>query len=97
MIIEAAAVAAMYFSNQALAADTDIPQMVPQAMCRYKEPKRVRACLDRKFQNTPDPYQDMWDPNWVSSITYRPEDVITPVNDSAKTEVKVLPKSHKER
>ena len=97
MIIEAAAVAAMYFSNQAWAADTDIPQMVPQAMCRYKEPKRVRACLDRKFQNTPDPYQDMWDPNWVSSITYRPEDVITPVNDSAKTEVKVLPKSHKER
>ena len=97
MILEAAAVAAMYFSNQALAADTDIPQMVPQAMCRFKEPKRVRACLDRKFQNTPDPYQDMWDPNWVSSITYRPEDVITPVNDSAKADTKVLPKSHKER
>jgi len=97
MILEAAAVAAMYFSNQAQAAESDIPQMVPQAMCRFKEPKRVRACLDRKFQNTPDPYQDMWDPNWVSSITYRPEDVITPVNDSAKADTKVLPKSHKER
>lgn len=97
MIIEAAAVAAMYFSNQAWAADTDIPQMVPQAMCRFKEPKRVRACLDRKFQNTHDAYQDMWDPNWVSSITYKPEDVITPVDDSAKAGVKVLPKSHKEK
>ena len=97
MIIEAAAVAAMYFSNQAWAADTDIPQMVPQAMCRFKEPKRVRACLDRKFQNTHDAYQDMWDPNWVSSITYKPEDVITSVDDSAKTEARVLPKSHKER
>ena len=97
MIIEAAAVAAMYFSNQALAAESDIPQMVPALSCRFKEPKRVRACLDRKFQNTPDAYQDMWDPNWVSSITYRPEDVITPVNDSAKTEARVLPKSHTEK
>ena len=94
MIIEAAAVAAMYFSNQAMGAESDIPVMVPQAMCRFKEPKRVRACLDRKFQNTHDAYQDMWDPNWVSSITYKPEDVI---NDSAKTEARVLPKSHTEK
>ena len=94
MIIEAAAVAAMYFSNQAMGAESDIPQMVPQAMCRFKEPKRVRACLDRKFQNTHDAYQDMWDPNWVSSITYKPEDVIDPVDDSAKAGARVLPKSH---
>ncbi len=98
MILEAAAVAAMYWSNQALGADaTDVPVMVPALTCRYKDPKKLRACLDRKMQNTPDPYQDMWDPNWVSSITYRPEDVITPVNDSAKDNTKVLPKSHKER
>ena len=97
MILEAAAVAAMYFSNQALAAESDIPVMVPQAMCRFKEPKRVRACLDRKFQNTHDAYQDMWDPNWVSSITYKPEDVIDPVDDSAKAGVRVLPKSHTEK
>jgi hypothetical protein len=49
------------------------------------------------MQNTPDPYQDMWDPNWISSITYKPEDVIQPENDSAKTEAKVLPKSHTEK
>ena len=94
MIIEAAAVAAMYFSNQAMGAESDIPQMVPQAMCRFKEPKRVRACLDRKFQNTHDAYQDMWDPNWISSITYKPEDVRQPEGGSAKTEAQVLPKSH---
>ena len=97
MILEAATAAAMYFSNQALAAESDIPVMVPQAMCRFKEPKRVRACLDRKFQNTHDAYQDMWDPNWVSSITYKPEDVIDPVDDSAKAGVRVLPKSHTEK
>ena len=94
MIIEAATAAAMYFSNQALAAESDIPVMVPQAQCKYKEPKRVRACLDRKMQDTPDPYQDMWDPNWVSSITYKPEDVRQPESDSAKAGSKLLPKSH---
>jgi hypothetical protein len=97
MILEAATAAAMYFSNQALAAESDIPVMVPQAMCRFKEPKRVRACLDRKFQNTHDAYQDMWDPNWISSITYKPEDVINPGDDSAKAGARVLPKSHTEK
>jgi hypothetical protein len=94
MIIEAATAAAMYFANQALAAESDIPVMVPQAQCKYKEPKRVRACLDRKMQDTPDSYQDMWDPNWVSSITYKPEDVRQPESDSAKAGSKLLPKSH---
>ncbi len=97
MIIEAATAAAMYFANQALAAESDIPVMVPQAQCKYKEPKRVRACLDRKMQDTPDPYQDMWDPNWVSSITYKPEDVRHPESDSAKTGSKLLPKSHTQK
>jgi hypothetical protein len=97
MILEAATAAAMYFSNQALAAESDIPVMVPALSCKYRDPKRMRACLDRKMQNTPDPYQDMWDPNWISSITYKPEDVIQPLGDSAKTEAKVLPKSHTEK
>ena len=94
MILEAAAVAAMYFSNQAMGAESDIPVMVPALSCRYKDPKRMQACLDRKMQNTPDPYMDMWDPNWISSITYKPEDVRQPEGDSAKTEAQVLPKSH---
>jgi hypothetical protein len=66
--------------------------MVPTAVCRFKDTKKIRACLDAKFKNTPDPYQDMWDPNWVSSITYKPEDVVE--NDSAKAGARVLPKSH---
>jgi hypothetical protein len=82
----------MYFSTQALAAESDIPVMVPTAVCRFKDTKKIRACLDAKFKNTPDPYQDMWDPNWVSSITYKPEDVVE--NDSAKAGARVLPKSH---
>jgi hypothetical protein len=82
----------MYFSTQALAAESDIPVMVPTAVCRFKDTRKIRACLDAKFKNTPDPYQDMWDPNWVSSITYKPEDVVE--NDSAKAGAKLLPKSH---
>jgi hypothetical protein len=66
--------------------------MVPTAVCRFKDTRKIRACLDAKFKNTPDPYQDMWDPNWVSSITYKPEDVVE--NDSAKAGARVLPKSH---
>ena len=93
MILEAATAAAMYFSNQALAADSDIPVMVPPAQqCRFQDARKRKACLDAKFKNNHDPYQDMWDPNWVSSITYKPEDVIV---DSAKAEARVLPKSHK--
>lgn len=94
MILEAATAAAMYFSNQALAADTDVPVMVPAAQCRFRDPKKIRACLDAKFKNDQDANQDMWDPNWVSSITYRPEDVIRQDNDSAKAGAKLLPKSH---
>jgi hypothetical protein len=94
MIIEAATAAAMYFANQALAAESDIPVMVPGLICRYKDPKKLRACLDAKSKNDPDPYQDMWDPNWVSSITYKPEDVRQPESDSAKAGSKLLPKSH---
>jgi hypothetical protein len=92
MILEAATAAAMYWSTQASAAESDVPTMVPAAQCRFKDTKKIKQCLDAKFKNTPDPYQDMWDPNWVSSITYRPEDVVE--NDSAKAGAKMLPKSH---
>ena len=95
MILEAATAAAMYFSNRALAAESDVPVMVPAAQCKFKDPARIRACLDAKFKNDHDANQDMWDPNWVSSITYKPEDVINTKNDSAKAGAKMLPKSHK--
>ena len=97
MILEAATAAAMYFSNSALAAESDVPVMVPQAVCKFKDPQKIRACLDAKFRDTHDPNQDMWDPNWISSITYKPEDVIPQNNDSAKAGAKMLPKSHTQK
>ena len=77
MLLEIATAAAMYaYNSTTTAAESDIPVMVPALTCRYKEPKKIRECLERKMRPEPDPYQAMWDPNWVSSITYRPEDVI---------------------
>ena len=89
MIIEVATAAAMFWADRTLAAEpTDIPVMVPALTCRYREPAKIRACLDRKNQKDPDPYQDMWDPNWVSSVTPIPD-------DSAKAQAELLPKSHR--
>ena len=77
MLLEGAVAAAMYAYNTAVtAADSDVPVMVPALTCRYKEPKRVRQCLDRKMQPEPDPYSAMWDPNWISTITYEAKDVV---------------------
>lgn len=77
MLLEIATAAAMYaYNNTTTAAESDIPVMVPTAMCRFKDTKKIRECLERKMRPEPDPYAAMWDPNWVSSITYRPEDVI---------------------
>jgi hypothetical protein len=55
MIIEIATAAAMYLAD-ATAAPSDIPQMRPRAAQRVQ-------------QQDPDPYQAMWDPNWISSVT----------------------------
>lgn len=77
MLLEITTAAAMYAYNTAAgAADTDVPVMVPALTCRYKDPRKVQQCLERKMRQEPDPYAAMWDPNWVSSITYRPEDVV---------------------
>ncbi len=70
MIIEIATAAAMYWANTATAADTDIPQMLPPAaVCKYRDPQKLRQCLNAKMQPEPDPYAQMWDPNWVSAVT----------------------------
>ena len=83
MIIEIATAAAMYLAENVTATQSDIPQMRPRAaQCSYRDPVKVRQCFDRK-QQEPDPYAQMWDPNWVSSITPIPEAGIT--NTSAKT------------
>ena len=84
MIIEIATAAAMYWSDRALAAESDIPQMLPPAaQCRYRDPQKLRQCLNAKMQPEPDPMAAMWDPNWVSSVTPISDSSIT--NTSANT------------
>ena len=39
------------------------------APCNYKDPKKIQECLTAKFKlydKTPDPYQDMWDKDWIN-------------------------------
>jgi hypothetical protein len=72
MIIEIATAAAMYLAENvtATAAESDIPQMRPRAaLCRDRDPVKVRQCFDRKQQQDPDPYAAMWDADWISSVT----------------------------
>ena len=84
MIIEIATAAAMYWANTATAAQSDIPQMLPPAaVCRYRDPQKLRQCLNAKLQPEPDPYAAMWDPNWVSAVTPVTEPGVT--NTSATT------------
>jgi hypothetical protein len=38
-------------------------------LCSYKDPKKIKECLDAKFKlydKTPDPYADMWDKDWIN-------------------------------
>ncbi len=78
MIIEIATAAAMYWSDRALAADTDIPPMLPPAQqCKYQDPQKIKQCLDLKMQTLQQQDGDLWDPNWVSSVT--------PIADSSIT------------
>lgn len=51
---------------------TAIVQMAvqnPTQSCSYKDHKKIKECFNAKSklqEKTPDPYQDMWDPNWVN-------------------------------
>ena len=86
MIIEIATAAAMYLAENvtATAAESDIPQMRPRAaLCRDRDPQKLRQCLNAKMQPEPDPYAAMWDPNWISAVTPIPEPGVT--NTSATT------------
>ena len=78
MIIEIATAAVMYLADNVTdrAAQSDIPVMKPRtALCRDRDPVKVKQCFDRKQQQQePDPMAQMWDPNWISSVT--------PVRDS---------------
>lgn len=41
----------------------------PTQSCSYKDDIKTKECLKAKFkflEKTPDPYDDMWDPNWVN-------------------------------
>ncbi len=41
----------------------------PDQLCSYKDPKKIKECFDAKSKlqdKTPDPYQDMWDKDWIN-------------------------------
>ena len=41
----------------------------PDQLCSYKDPKKIKECFDVKSklqEKNPDPYQDMWDRDWVN-------------------------------
>lgn len=90
MIAEIATAAVMYFSDQAWAADTDLPVIVPALTCRYRDPQKMRQCLAAKMQDQPDPYAQMWDSDWVSSIRPIPEDSVAKKPQSPKNLKKPL-------
>lgn len=77
MIIEIATAAAMYWSDRALAADTDIPVMKPrvESCSRYHDNDKIKACLDAKMKLLQQPDGDMWDTDWVSAVQPTVEDV----------------------
>jgi hypothetical protein len=57
MIIEIATAAVMYLADSTTAAQSDIPVMLPRAAPKVTQ------------QQEPDPMAQMWDPNWISSVT----------------------------
>ena len=41
----------------------------PNQHCSFKDHKKIKDCFDTKSklqEKTPDPYQNMWDPNWIN-------------------------------
>lgn len=54
------------------AKETNRPQIVQTApfnTCSYKDDVKIKECLKAKFkflEKIPDPYQEMWDPDWIN-------------------------------
>lgn len=45
-----------------------VVKTAPLSTCSYKDHMKTKECLKAKFkfpEPTPDPYDDMWDPNWI--------------------------------
>lgn len=54
-------------SNKTAIVQIAIPNL--SAPCNYRDPKKIKECLDAKFKlqdKTPDPYADMWDKDWIN-------------------------------
>lgn len=46
-----------------------IVQTAPFNTCSYKDDVKIKECLKAKFkflEKIPDPYQEMWDPDWIN-------------------------------
>ena len=37
-----------------------------EQLCSYKDPNKLRECLDRKFKDDRDPHPEMWDKDWIN-------------------------------
>jgi len=37
----------------------------PEQLCSFKEPEKIRECLDRKFKDNREAYPEMWDKDWI--------------------------------
>jgi hypothetical protein len=35
-------------------------------LCSYKDPNKIRECLDAKFKDDKETHPEMWDPNWIN-------------------------------
>ena len=70
MIDILAGLAGMFVTNEALAAEKK-PQPTPvvveqTVVCKFRDPAKIRECLEAKFKDEKDPHADMWDPNWIN-------------------------------
>jgi len=36
-----------------------------EQLCSFKDPNKIRECLEAKFKDDRDPHADMWDKDWI--------------------------------
>ena len=58
------------FISSAEAAENK-PKQVQKALpkeqlCSYKDPNKLRECLDAKFKDDRDSHPEMWDKDWIN-------------------------------
>jgi hypothetical protein len=39
-----------------------------EQLCSYKDPDKIRECLDSKFKDDRDTHPEMWDKDWINKL-----------------------------